>query len=65
MTLWSGRVGEGLAPEVWEFLRAEDAELFPYDCRATALHARRLAAAGILTEGEAAEAEQLLDQLPC
>jgi argininosuccinate lyase len=61
MTLWSGRVGGGrLAPEVWEFLRAEDAELFPYDCRATALHARRLAAAGILTEAEAAEAEQLL-----
>ncbi len=60
MTLWSGRVGGRLAPEVWEFLRAEDAELFPYDCRATALHARRLAAAGILSEAEAAEAEQLL-----
>ncbi len=61
MTLWSGRVGGGrLAPEVWEFLRAEDAELFPYDCQATALHARRLAAAGILTEPEAAEAEAAL-----
>jgi len=60
MTLWSGRVGDGLAPEVWEFLRADDAELFPYDCRATALHARRLAAAGILTGAEAAEAERLL-----
>ena len=61
MTLWSGRVGGGrLAPEVWEFLRAEDAELFPDDCRATALHVRRLAAAGILTEAEAAEAEQAL-----
>ena len=60
MTLWSGRVGGRLAPEVWEFLRAEDAELFPYDCRATALHARRLAAAGILTDAEAAEAEAQL-----
>ena len=35
MTLWGGRVGGGLAPEVWEFLRAEDAELLPYDCEAT------------------------------
>ena len=57
MTLWSGRVGGRLAPEVWEFLRAEDAELLPYDCRATALHARRLPAAGILTDAEAAEVE--------
>ena len=31
MTLWSGRVGSELAPEVWEFLRADDAELLPYD----------------------------------
>ena len=27
MTLWSGRVREGLAPEVWAFLLADDAEL--------------------------------------
>ncbi|MCW2975738.1 MAG: hypothetical protein JWM06_1019, partial [Actinomycetia bacterium] len=29
MTLWSGRVGTELAPEVWEFLKADDAELLP------------------------------------
>ena len=55
MTLWSGRVGKELAPEVWEFLKAQDAELLPYDCKATALHARRLAAAGILTDEELEE----------
>ena len=27
MTLWAGRVGTPLAPEVWAFLRANDAEL--------------------------------------
>ena len=35
MTLWSGRVGTGLAPEVGALLRADDAELFLYDCEAT------------------------------
>ncbi|MFN2628183.1 MAG: argininosuccinate lyase [Gaiellaceae bacterium] len=58
--LWAGRVGAQLAPEVWNFLRVEDAELLPYDLRATALHARRLAAAGILTDEELAEAQTLL-----
>ncbi|MDX6513725.1 MAG: argininosuccinate lyase [Gaiellaceae bacterium] len=60
MTLWAGRVEGALAPEVWTFLRAADVELLPYDCRATALHAQRLAAAGILTEGELAEVDALL-----
>ena len=36
MTLWSGRVGGELDPAVWELLRANDAELLPYDCAATA-----------------------------
>jgi argininosuccinate lyase len=63
LTLWAGRVGTELAPEVWDFLRADDAELLPYDCKATALHARRLATAGILTEDELAEVVTLLDQI--
>jgi argininosuccinate lyase len=62
VTLWAGRVGGGLAAEVWEFLRADDAELLPYDCAATLVHARRLAAVGILTPEELAEAEQALAQ---
>ncbi|HSL63423.1 MAG TPA: argininosuccinate lyase [Gaiellaceae bacterium] len=63
-TLWSGRVEAALDPAVREFLRASDAELLPYDCEATALHARRLHAAGILDEGELAEAEEALAQIP-
>ena len=31
-----------LAPEVWEFLRASDDELLPYDVQGTLLHAERL-----------------------
>jgi argininosuccinate lyase len=60
MTLWSGRVGAGLDPEVWEFLRGDDAELLPYDCAATLLHGRRLAAAGILRADELEELEHRL-----
>ena len=60
MTLWGGRVGVPLDPAVSTFLRAEDAELLPYDCEATALHARRLHAAGILDDAELAEAERRL-----
>jgi argininosuccinate lyase len=63
VTVWAGRVGEELAPEVAEFLAADDAELLPYDCRATAVHAHRLHAAGFLTDGELAEAEELLATL--
>ena len=63
MTLWSARVEGELAPEVWDFLRADDAELLPYDCRATALHARRLNAAGLLTDEELAEAEEALARI--
>jgi argininosuccinate lyase len=60
VTLWAGRVQGGLAAEVWEFLRADDAELLPYDCAATLVHARRLAGAGILTPEELAEVEEAL-----
>ncbi len=60
MTLWAGRVATPLAPEVWAFLRAQDDELLPYDLEGTAIHARRLEAAGLLT---AAELEQLEDRL--
>ena len=60
MTLWAARVESGLAPEVWEFLRAEDAELLPYDCEATLLHARRLEAAGLISAEELADAESTL-----
>jgi argininosuccinate lyase len=52
VTLWAGRVGEQLAPEVWSFLRADDAELLPYDLEATRIHAERLREAGILTDAE-------------
>jgi argininosuccinate lyase len=62
-TLWSGRVYSELAPEVEPFLAANDAGLLPYDCRATAIHARRLHAAGLLTDDELAEAEQILEEL--
>jgi argininosuccinate lyase len=60
MTTWSGRVQSKLDPAVWEFLRADDAELLPYDCEATAAHARRLAEAGLLTATELDEIEERL-----
>ncbi|MDQ3823491.1 MAG: argininosuccinate lyase, partial [Actinomycetota bacterium] len=63
MTLWAGRVGRGLAPGVEEFLRADDAELLPYDCVATVQHARRLHAAGLLSDEELAEVEAVLAHL--
>src|SRR5439155_24269516 len=55
VTLWAGRVDAQLAPEAWAFLRADDAELLPYDIQATLLHAQRLHAAGILDDEELAE----------
>jgi argininosuccinate lyase len=58
--LWAGRVGGELAPEVWDFLRADDAELLPYDLQATLVHAHRLHAAGILDDAELAEAQEKL-----
>jgi argininosuccinate lyase len=60
MTLWSGRVGGSLDPAVWELLRANDAELLPYDCVATAEHAGRLHGAGLLDADELAEVEERL-----
>jgi argininosuccinate lyase len=63
MTLWSGRVEGGLAPAVWDFLRADDEELLPYDVRASAEHARRLHAAGLLTAGELAAIEAGLERI--
>src|SRR4051812_27673462 len=60
MTLWAGRVSGALAPEVWEFLRADDAELLPYDCAATLAHARRLEQAGILDAEELRAVEDAL-----
>jgi argininosuccinate lyase len=60
VSLWAGRVESALDPAVWEFLRGDDAELLPYDCEATAEHARRLLEAGLLTEAEYAEVEARL-----
>jgi argininosuccinate lyase len=60
VTTWRGRVEGELDPQVWEFLRADDAELLPYDCEATVEHARRLAEAGILTAEELEDAEDRL-----
>ncbi len=63
MTLWSGRVATELAPEVWAFLRADDAELLPYDVAGTLLHAERLHAAGILDDAELEEVRETLAHL--
>ncbi len=63
VTLWAGRVDTTLAPEVWAYLKSEDAELLPYDCEGTRLHARRLHAAGLLDDGELAEAEGRLAEI--
>ena len=63
MTTWSARVEGSLDAEVWEFLRANDAELLPYDCEATAEHAGRLASAGILTAEELDEVEARLAEI--
>lgn len=65
MTLWSGRVGGSgsLDPAVWAFLRADDADLLPYDCEASIQHAQRLHAAGLLTDAEFAEAETRLAEI--
>jgi argininosuccinate lyase len=63
VTTWAGRVESSLDPDVWRFLRVDDAELLPYDCEATAEHARRLAAAGLLTEAELDEAESRLAEI--
>jgi argininosuccinate lyase len=45
------------------FLRGDDAELLPYDCEGTLLHARRLHAAGILDDAELREVERGLDRI--
>ena len=63
MTTWKARVEGSLDPEVWEFLRADDAELLPYDCEATAEHARRLGEAGILDAAELDEVESRLAEI--
>jgi argininosuccinate lyase len=63
VTLWSARVGAELAPEVWEFLKADDAELLPYDVQGTLLHAQRLHAAGILDDAELVEVRETLGRL--
>ena len=63
MSLWAGRVEGRLETAVWEFLRADDAELLPYDCEATAEHAQRLHAAGLLTDEELAETEGRLAEI--
>jgi argininosuccinate lyase len=63
VTLWSGRVGTELAAEVWEFLKADDAELLPYDIQGTLLHAERLHSAGLLDEAELAEVRAVLARL--
>jgi argininosuccinate lyase len=63
VTLWSGRVESPLAPEVSTFLKADDAELLPYDCEGTLLHASRLHEAGLLTDAELAEIRSRLEEI--
>ncbi|HTR32598.1 MAG TPA: argininosuccinate lyase, partial [Gaiellaceae bacterium] len=48
---------------VWEYLKAADAELLPYDVEGTRLHARRLHAAGFLDDAELADAMERLDAI--
>jgi ornithine carbamoyltransferase/argininosuccinate lyase len=60
VTLWAARTGVALDPDVDEFLRVDDAELLPYDCAATALHAQRLHTAGLLSDGELTDVETRL-----
>jgi argininosuccinate lyase len=60
VTLWAARVETDLAPEVAGFLRADDAELLPYDCEATLIHARRLHGAELLSDEELREVEARL-----
>src|SRR5205814_4595193 len=60
VTLWGGRVGASLAPEVWAFLRVQDDGLLPYDVEGTLIHARRLEAAGFLTAHELHDVEERL-----
>ena len=53
MTLWSSRTGGmSVDPAVALFLRANDADLFPYDCIGTRLHAERLHTAGLISKTE-------------
>ncbi|MFQ5427280.1 MAG: argininosuccinate lyase, partial [Gaiellales bacterium] len=64
MALWSGRTGDTeVAPEVRRFLRAPDAELLPYDCEGTRLHAERLHGAGILSSDELAALTARLEEI--
>ena len=63
MTLWAGRVGGALAPEVWDFLRAADDPLLPYDVAGTLVHAKRLHAAGLLDDTELADVEARLAEI--
>jgi argininosuccinate lyase len=63
MTLWSARVEGMLSSAVREFLQAHDAELLPYDCRGTLLHARRLHTAGLLSDEEVEEVAERLEEI--
>jgi argininosuccinate lyase len=61
VTLWAGRVGDtSLAPQVWELVKSEDAELLLYDVEGTRRHAARLHAAGLLDDDELADALERL-----
>jgi argininosuccinate lyase len=63
VTAWASRVGTALDERVWAFLKADDAELLSYDCRASLVHAQRLAAAGLLSADELAEVERGLGRI--
>jgi len=63
MTLWSERVEGELAPEVWEFLKADDGELLAADVEGTRVHVHRLHAAGLLSDAELDAVERGLDSV--
>ena len=61
--LWSARVETSLDPQVWAYVKSEDAELLPYDLQGTLLHAQRLHAAGLLDDHELTEVEERLSHI--
>jgi argininosuccinate lyase len=63
VTLWSGRLGDGLDEDVYAFTesRTVDGALWRVDVAGSHAHVRGLAAAGLLTETEAAALDAALD----
>ena len=63
--MWGGRFERGLLPELESFSSSlsVDYELYPYDVEGSIAHARGLAAAGILSQGQLRAIESGLEQI--